>query len=78
VGLRSFVGREIELEGQASQLKSVLLAARGLAAYLLMSAAPLRDGDTIGASEDERIKVQLKDSDRFGGLPIIAAVMPDR
>jgi uncharacterized protein DUF4261 len=76
IGLRNFTGREIELEGLASQLKSILITARGLVNYLLQDSAAIRDGDTIGASATEQIQVHFKDSDRFGGLPIIAATMP--
>ena len=76
MGLRDFVGREIELEGPASQLKSLLTTARGLVAYLLQAGITVRDGDTIGASATERIPVRLLDSHRFQGLQVFAASLP--
>jgi hypothetical protein len=76
MGLKNFIGREIELDGQASQFKSVVTTAHGLATYLLQHGAKVRDGDTIGASENERILVRLVDSRRFNGLPVIAASLP--
>ena len=76
MGLKNFVGREVELEGPASQLKSVLATARGLLAYLLQSGTIVRDGDTIGVSTAERIPVHLLDSERFKGLPVFAASLP--
>jgi uncharacterized protein DUF4261 len=72
-GLRSFIGREVELEAPASQLKSALTTVRALVAYLLQQDRRLLDGDTIGATADERIPVRLRDSRHFKGLPVIAA-----
>jgi len=76
MGLKDFIGREIELEGPASQLKSVLTTASDLVAYLLQDGIRVRDGDTIGASATERIPVRLLDSRRFQGLPVFAASLP--
>jgi hypothetical protein len=73
LGLDRFVGRELELVGQGSDLKSLLDRAFGLTAYLIQNGAVLKDGSTFGISENERIAVTLKDSDRFSGLPVIAA-----
>jgi hypothetical protein len=75
-GLRKFIGREIELEGQASQLKTLLTTAAGLVTYLLQNGADVRDGDTIGGSASERIAVRLTESRRFKDLPVIAASLP--
>jgi Domain of unknown function (DUF4261) len=72
MGLSKFVGREVEFEGPASQLKSVLMTARELVTYLLANGVNVRDGDTIGRSANERIPVRFKASDRFNGLPVIA------
>jgi uncharacterized protein DUF4261 len=73
MGLSSFIGREIELEGQASQLEDLLTTAHGFATYLLQDGVKLRDGDTIGVSATERIPVRFMESRRFEGLPVIAA-----
>jgi Domain of unknown function (DUF4261) len=75
-GLRNFIGREVELEGQSFQLKSLLTTARGLVTYLLQPGVAVRDGDTIGHSMGERIEVRLVDSQRFQGLPVLAARLP--
>jgi hypothetical protein len=75
-GLSKFIGREIELEGPVSPFKSLVGTARGLAAYLLRGDPAIRDGDTFGESEAERIQVHFKVSHRFAGLPIIAAALP--
>jgi hypothetical protein len=76
LGLRNFIGREIELEGPDPQLKSLLTTTRGLVTYLLQPGVTVRDGDTIGHSMDQRIKVRLADSRRFQGLPIVSAQLP--
>jgi hypothetical protein len=75
-GLRKFIGREIELEGQVSQLKTLLTTAAGLITYLVQNGADIRDGDTIGGSASERIPVRLTESRRFKDLPVIAASLP--
>jgi hypothetical protein len=73
IGLSNFIGREIELEAQASQLEALLTTARGVATYLLQDGVELREGETIGASATERIPVRFMESRRFEGLPVIAA-----
>jgi Domain of unknown function (DUF4261) len=75
LGLRSFVGRKVELEGPGSDLRSALTTARALVAYLLQNDRRVFDGDTIGISTAERIPVRLRDSQHFKGLPVIAASM---
>jgi len=77
MGLSNFIGREIELEGQASQLETLLTTARGLVTYLLQDGMELRDGDTVGASTTDRIPVRFMESRRFASLPVIAATLPD-
>jgi hypothetical protein len=76
MGLKGFIGREIELEGPAAQLELVLTTAHGLVAYLLQDGVTMHDGDTIGESATERIPVRLLDSRRFQGLPVFAASLP--
>jgi hypothetical protein len=76
MGLRNFIGREVQLEGPATQIETVLTSARGLVTYLLQDGVKLRDGDTIGESATERIPVRLLKSRRFEGLPVIAARLP--
>jgi hypothetical protein len=75
-GLSKFFGREIELLGATSQFKAIVSTARRLSTYLVQGDLPMRDGDTFGESASERILVQFRISDRFAGLPIIAATLP--
>jgi REP element-mobilizing transposase RayT len=56
-----------------AQLKSALVTARGLIAYLVQDGVNVRDGDTVGKSQDELIPVRLRKSGRFEGLPVLAA-----
>ncbi len=70
-GLGRFVGREIEMTGDA--LLPLVERAEGLAAYLIEKGLVLRDGSTFGASEAERFAVRLRKSSRFAGLDVIAA-----
>lgn len=77
MGLQNFVGREIELEGSAAQFENVLNTTQGLVAYLLQDGVEVKDHDTIGASENERILLRFVESQRFRGLPVIAASLPD-
>lgn len=77
MGLQNFVGREIELEGSAAQFEDVLHTAQGLVAYLLQDGVEVKDHDTIGASEHERILLRFLESQRFKGLPVIAASLPE-
>jgi hypothetical protein len=70
-GLSSFVGREIDLEGVGLDPRTVLDKVAGLAAYLLERGAVVRDGDTIGASETERLQVRHVTSRRVAGLPVL-------
>lgn len=72
-GLTKFVGREIEMDGPAAEPKKVLTTERGLVAYLLQPGIKASDGDTVGGSTTERIRVRLRDSRRFDGLPVFAA-----
>jgi hypothetical protein len=75
-GLSKFVGREIELLGSTSQFKAIVSTARRFSTYLVQGDKPVKDGDTFGETASERILVQFRNSERFGGLPIFAATLP--
>ncbi len=75
LGLRNFIGREIELDGPISQLKVMLERTEGLAVYLMQPGVTLRDGDTIGVSGAERITIRHTQSGRFQGLPVLAGTL---
>ena len=70
MGLSAFVGREIEFVTGKLTLSALFDKVTGLAAYLIEHGNVVKDGDTIGASESERIQVRYRNSDAFGGLPV--------
>jgi len=75
MGLQRFVDREIEFVAPGKDAVTVLNRMQGLVVYLLQNGAVLGDGDTIGVSVTEHIKVRHLTSQRFSGLPVYAARM---
>jgi hypothetical protein len=71
-GLSSFIGREIEYEGDGDH-KMVLHKAAGLVVYLLEHGLVIGDGDTFGVNEAERVRVRYATSRRVAGLPVLLA-----
>jgi Domain of unknown function (DUF4261) len=69
-GLKHFVGREVEFFTKVSDQAALLNRVYGLAAYLLQNGAIVKNGDTIGISESEHIKVVTTRSKRFFGLSV--------
>ena len=71
-GLSAFVDREIEF--QPSAKPPDLLASRliGTIRYLLAKGPVLNDGDTLGISENERIRVRLVASEIRPEQPVYA------
>ena len=72
VGLSSFVGREIEFSTGKLTLPALIDKVAGLSVYLIEHGNVVKDGDTIGANEDERIAVRYGNSQVFGGLPVFS------
>jgi hypothetical protein len=72
VGLSAFVGREIEFVTSKLKLSALVDKVAGLSVYLIEHGNVVKDGDTIGTSATERIKVRYKSSDDFGGLPVFS------
>lgn len=70
VGLSNFVGREIEFRSAKLNLSALIDKVAGLSAYLIEHGNVVKDGDTIGASATERIKVRHRNSEVFGDLPV--------
>ena len=70
MGLSAFVSREIEFVTGKLALSALFDKVAGLAVYLIEHGNVVKDGDTIGASERERIQVRHKTSDAFDGLPV--------
>src|SRR5262245_4828251 len=71
LGLSEFVGREIEFESANWDIGNALDKVAGLAAYLIEHGDVVRDGHTVGCSEEERLKVRHMTSSRFPGLPVL-------
>jgi hypothetical protein len=74
-GLMSFAGREIEFEG-GRDLPGVLNKVAGLASYLIQHGDVIKDGQTFGASETERLKVRHAISREIAGLPVLRVMAP--
>ena len=74
-GLSEFVGREIEFESDRLDVVTLFRKTLGLAAYLIEHGDKVKDGDTFGGSEQERLTVHHKMSERFGGLPVLFCAM---
>ncbi|MDD1535222.1 hypothetical protein C7U89_18370 [Bradyrhizobium sp. WBOS4] len=74
VGLSAFVDREIEFVTARLTLSALFDKVAGLAVYLIEHGSVVKDGDTIGASASERIRVRHKESDAFGGMPVFYCV----
>jgi Domain of unknown function (DUF4261) len=72
-GLAPFIGCEVEFEGGDLDLAVVVNRVAGLSAYLLEKGDAVKDGDTVGVSDAERIKVHRVNSRRFGGMPVLTA-----
>jgi Domain of unknown function (DUF4261) len=60
-GLKGFVGYEIEMAPRKESLGEVLQRAIALTGYLLEKGPVLRDGNTIGYSETEKLRVKFAD-----------------
>jgi hypothetical protein len=75
-GLASFVGREIELEGNGADLSNIIDKVAGLTAYLIERGEVIPDGHTFGGSETERLALRHATSRRFANLPVLLATCP--
>lgn len=75
-GLTPFGGREIEFEGAGADPNEIVTKVSGLIVYVLEHGPVLRDGDTLGASESDRIRIHHAVSHRVEGLPVLQATVP--
>lgn len=57
-GLRNFVGRELEFAPSTLEMQALLARSINLSGYLISNGPVLADGDTVGVSETERIRVE--------------------
>lgn len=75
-GLTPFGGREIEFEGAGADPNEIVTKVAGLIVYVLEHGPVLRDGDTLGAGESDRIRIHHAVSHRVEGLPVLQATVP--
>jgi hypothetical protein len=76
IGLSSFIDREIEFEVGGLNPSHVLSKVAGLAGYVIEHGNVVKDGDTFGGAEAERIIIQHARSARPGGMPILRVAAP--
>jgi hypothetical protein len=78
VGLRNFIGREIEMEGRDEDWDLLQQTAGNLALYFLQDGVKVEDGETFSNPdyEDVRIPMRFLDSSRYEGVPVIAITLP--
>ncbi len=72
-GLAPFIGYEIEFEGIGLDVPIVINRVGGFSAYLLERGEAIKDGDTFGVSNAERMQVRRTRSARFGGMDVLLA-----
>jgi len=78
VGLRNFIGREIEMEGRDEDWDLVQQTAGNLALYFLGDDVTVEDGETFSNPDYEDVKIPMRflDSSRYEGVPVIAITLP--
>ena len=78
VGLRNFIGREIEMEGRDEDWELLQRTAGNLALYFLEDGVTVEDGETFSNPdyEDVKIPMHFRDSPRYEGVPVIAITLP--
>lgn len=78
VGLRNFIGREIEMEGRDEDWDLLQHTAGNLALYFLEDGVVIEDGETFSNPdyEDVKIPMHFRDSPRYEGVPVIAITLP--
>ncbi|MBX9772951.1 MAG: DUF4261 domain-containing protein [Xanthobacteraceae bacterium] len=78
VGLRNFIGREIEMEGRDEDWNLLQHTAGNLALYFLGDGVEVEDGETFSNPdyEDVKIPMHFRDSPRYEGVPVIAITLP--
>ncbi len=70
-GLMEFVGREIEFRPCHIPQQTIAERVLGAASYLLSQGLVLNDGDTLGVSESERIRITYADGGARPSIPIL-------
>lgn len=75
IGLLPFVGREIEFE--PAPLQPVEIAERliGLCKYLILNGPIIKDGETVGLTEKEKIRVRYAAAGQRPGVPVMSMTL---
>lgn len=70
-GLRPFIGREIEF--QAAPLQPAEMGQRilGLCHYLIVKGPVIKDGETVGVTEQEKVRVRYAAAGQRPGVPVM-------
>lgn len=69
-GLAPFLGRELEFEPGGLEQQTLFTRAGQIASYLLDHGDVLKDGETLGISESERIRIRHLSQGRQPGIPV--------
>lgn len=70
-GLRPFLGRELEFEPGGLDQQTLFARAGQIASYLLDNGDILADGETLGISDNERIRIRHLPEGRRRHIPIL-------
>jgi hypothetical protein len=78
MGLRHFIGREIEMEGRHKDWDVLQAAIGDMIHYALKEGVQIKDGETFSNTDyaHVRIPMRFRTSTRYRGLPIIAITLP--
>ncbi|WP_298961210.1 DUF4261 domain-containing protein [uncultured Roseibium sp.] len=70
-GLQPFIGREIQFEPGALSPQDTASRVLNISHYLLAQGPVLRDGETLGISETEKIRIRHRPEGAQPGVPIL-------
>jgi Domain of unknown function (DUF4261) len=70
-----FTGREIEFQPAPISAYEIGKRVIGLCDYLIRSGPVIGDGETVGTTESERIRVRFADSGQRPGIPVLRLIV---
>jgi len=78
MGLRHFIGREIEMEGRHDDWDVLQMTIGGMIYYVLQEGVEIKDGETFSNEDygDVKVPMNFRISTRYEDLPIIAISLP--
>lgn len=77
IGLRPFIGRELEWQPSPAPAEVAAKRVLGVASYLIANGLVVKDGETIGLSEEEKIAVRYADYGHRAGVPVLRLFATD-